>query len=81
MRSSALRHSCSALKDRSGEAISQRKPRSRMRSTLLVKNGTPQGGFNGDDHWADQTELDQPQAVTATGEALCPWRRLRRPVR
>jgi uncharacterized protein YjbI with pentapeptide repeats len=35
----------------------------------LIKNGTPQVGFDGDDHWADQTELDQPQDVTATGEA------------
>jgi hypothetical protein len=36
----------------------------------LVSNGTPQGGFNGDGRFADQTELDQPQAVTATRNAL-----------
>jgi hypothetical protein len=36
----------------------------------LVANGTPHGGFNGDGHYADQTELDQPQAVTVTRGAL-----------
>jgi hypothetical protein len=36
----------------------------------LVVNGTPQGGSNGDGRYADQTELNQPQAVTATRSAL-----------
>lgn len=29
----------------------------------LIDNGTPQGGFNGDGHYADQTKFDHPQAV------------------
>jgi uncharacterized protein YjbI with pentapeptide repeats len=36
----------------------------------LVANGAPQGGFNGDARDADQTELNQPQAVTVTRGAL-----------
>jgi hypothetical protein len=36
----------------------------------LVSNGTPQGGFNGDQHSADQTELDHPQDVTVTRGAF-----------
>jgi uncharacterized protein YjbI with pentapeptide repeats len=36
----------------------------------LVSKGKPQGGFNGDGHWPDQTELDQPLAVVATGSSL-----------
>jgi streptogramin lyase len=31
----------------------------------LVSGGTPQKGFNGDGHWADETELDLPTGVTA----------------
>jgi uncharacterized protein YjbI with pentapeptide repeats len=31
--------------------------------------GTPPGGFNQDGQWADQTELNAPQSVTATGES------------
>ena len=35
----------------------------------LVENGTtPQGGFNGDGQYADNTELNQPQAVTTTSD-------------
>lgn len=33
----------------------------------VVSKDVPQEGFNGDGHWADQTELDHPRAVT-------PWR-------
>jgi uncharacterized protein YjbI with pentapeptide repeats len=36
----------------------------------VVANGTPQGGFNGDGHWADQTELDLPQDVAISGDGL-----------
>src|SRR4029453_12818880 len=36
----------------------------------LVANGTPQGGFNGAGRDADQTELNQPQAVTVTRGTL-----------
>ena len=36
---------------------------------LVDEAGIPQGGFNGDNQWADQTELNQPQGVTATGVA------------
>jgi uncharacterized protein YjbI with pentapeptide repeats len=36
----------------------------------VVTNGKPAGGFNGDGHWADQTELNKPQDVTATRGAL-----------
>jgi hypothetical protein len=36
----------------------------------LVSGGTPQGGFNGDNHWADETELDLPAGVTVTRGAL-----------
>jgi hypothetical protein len=36
---------------------------------LVVDDTTPQTGYNGDEHCADQTKLDQPQAVSATGEA------------
>jgi uncharacterized protein YjbI with pentapeptide repeats len=36
----------------------------------LVSNGTPQKGFNGDGHWADNTELDLPAGVTVTRGAL-----------
>jgi uncharacterized protein YjbI with pentapeptide repeats len=36
----------------------------------LVSKGTPQGGFNGDGHWADQTKLDHPLSVAATGNSL-----------
>jgi uncharacterized protein YjbI with pentapeptide repeats len=32
--------------------------------------GTPPGGFNQDGQWANQTELNAPQSVTATGEAV-----------
>jgi uncharacterized protein YjbI with pentapeptide repeats len=35
----------------------------------MVTNGAPQGGFNGDNKWADQTELSSPRAVTATSGA------------
>jgi len=30
----------------------------------VVANGAPREGFNGDGHWADQTELSRPQAVS-----------------
>jgi DNA-binding SARP family transcriptional activator len=36
----------------------------------LVSGGTPQKGFNGDGHWADETELDLPAGVTVTRGAL-----------
>ena len=36
---------------------------------LVDEDGIPQGGFNGDNQWADQTELNQPLGVTATGVA------------
>jgi len=36
----------------------------------LVSNGVPQGGFNGDGQWADQTKLQNPAAVTVTRGAL-----------
>jgi virginiamycin B lyase len=36
----------------------------------LVANDTPQAGFNGDLHPANQTELDHPQGVTVTRGAL-----------
>jgi hypothetical protein len=36
----------------------------------IVSNGQPQGGFNGDDKFADQTQLDHPQAITVTRGAL-----------
>jgi hypothetical protein len=36
----------------------------------VVSNGSPQGGFNGDDKFADQTELDHPLAATVTRGAL-----------
>jgi hypothetical protein len=36
----------------------------------LVVDGNPKGGFNGDDHWADQTELDHPLGVSATRDGL-----------
>ena len=32
----------------------------------LISNGKPQGGWNGDNHWADQTKLDHPQSVAVT---------------
>lgn len=35
-----------------------------------VIDGVPKAGFNGDDHWADQTELDHPLGVTATRGGL-----------
>jgi uncharacterized protein YjbI with pentapeptide repeats len=36
----------------------------------LVANGVPQGGFNGDGQWANQTKLQNPAAVTVTRGAL-----------
>jgi uncharacterized protein YjbI with pentapeptide repeats len=33
-------------------------------------NGIPQGGFNGDGHWATDTELNRPMGVAATRSAL-----------
>ncbi len=36
----------------------------------LVSGGIPQKGFNGDGHWADETELDAPAGVTVTRGAL-----------
>jgi len=36
----------------------------------LVSNGVPEGGFNGDGQWADQTKLQNPAAVTVTRGAL-----------
>ena len=36
----------------------------------LVSNGVPQGGFNGDGQWADQTKFQNPAAVTVTRGAL-----------
>jgi uncharacterized protein YjbI with pentapeptide repeats len=36
----------------------------------LVSSGTPQKGFNGDCHWAENTELDLPAGVTVTRGAL-----------
>ena len=36
----------------------------------LVSGGTPQGGFNGDNQWADQTKLARPEDVTATRGGL-----------
>jgi hypothetical protein len=30
----------------------------------VISNGAPREGFNGDGHWADQTELSRPQAVS-----------------
>ena len=35
-----------------------------------VVGGTPKAGFNGDGHWADQTELDHPLGVTPTRDGL-----------
>ena len=35
-----------------------------------VVDGVPKAGFNDDGHWADQTELDHPQAVTPTRGGL-----------
>jgi serine/threonine-protein kinase len=35
-----------------------------------VVNGTPQGGFNGDGHWATETQPEGPMGVTATRGAL-----------
>src|SRR5262249_43361468 len=35
-----------------------------------VVKGTPQGGFNGDGHWATDTQLAGPMGVTATRGAL-----------
>ena len=32
----------------------------------VVANGAPTGGFNGDDHWSDETQLHAPLGVTAT---------------
>jgi hypothetical protein len=37
---------------------------------LVSNSGVPQGGFNGDGCWADQTEFDNPAAVTVTLGAL-----------
>jgi hypothetical protein len=31
--------------------------------------GTPQGGFNGEGHWEDETELNQPRGVSAASDA------------
>src|SRR5262249_13105266 len=36
---------------------------------LVDEAGDPQGGFNGDKLWADQTELNRPQSVAATSAA------------
>jgi len=36
----------------------------------VVANGSPQAGFNGDDQPANRTELDHPQAMTVTRNAL-----------
>jgi uncharacterized protein YjbI with pentapeptide repeats len=35
---------------------------------LVSEDGTPQAGFNANGHCADQTKLDRPQSVTATGQ-------------
>ncbi len=37
---------------------------------LVSNSGVPQGGFNGDGQYADQTEFENPAAVTATRGAL-----------
>ena len=36
----------------------------------VVTNGPPTGGFNGDGHWSDETQLHAPLGVTATQGAL-----------
>jgi hypothetical protein len=36
----------------------------------LISNGVPQGGFNNDGNYANQTEFDNPAAVTVTRGAL-----------
>jgi uncharacterized protein YjbI with pentapeptide repeats len=36
----------------------------------LISNGLPQGGFNGDGQWANQTKFQNPAAVTVTRGAL-----------
>ncbi|MBV8734714.1 MAG: hypothetical protein JO120_08045, partial [Solirubrobacterales bacterium] len=36
----------------------------------LISNGTPEGGFNDDGHYANATKFAQPQAVAATRGAL-----------
>jgi hypothetical protein len=36
----------------------------------LVSHGKPQGGWNGDKQWADQTELDRPLSVAVTEGSL-----------
>jgi hypothetical protein len=36
-------------------------------TTDCPPTSAPAGGFNGDGQWADQTELNAPQAVTASG--------------
>jgi hypothetical protein len=35
-----------------------------------IVQGTPQGGFNGDGHWAPDTQLNRPLGVTPTQGAL-----------
>jgi hypothetical protein len=36
----------------------------------VVSNERPHGGFNGDGHWPDATELQSPGAVAVTGPGL-----------
>ncbi|MBV9582891.1 MAG: pentapeptide repeat-containing protein [Chloroflexi bacterium] len=36
---------------------------------VVVNGTTPQGGYNGEDNWADQTELNHPAALSATAES------------
>jgi NHL repeat len=36
----------------------------------MVSDGTPQGGFNGDGHFADATKFDHPQGVAVTRGVL-----------
>ena len=36
----------------------------------LISNGKPQGGFNGNGQYADQTKFDHPEAVTVTRGVL-----------
>jgi uncharacterized protein YjbI with pentapeptide repeats len=36
----------------------------------VVADGKPSGGFNGDGHWADETQLSRPQAASAGRSGL-----------
>jgi uncharacterized protein YjbI with pentapeptide repeats len=36
----------------------------------VVSTGAPRGGFNGDGHWADETQLSNPRAVSAARNGL-----------